>query len=277
MIFVAKHMNKALCCSPLGLRQRAFLCCAILFALGGCAAYRPALPVLPPIASATEFIHLTAVRYDSLRDQEVRATIDLTIDGVRERRARALVRHRSPSDLKLIAGGMGYVIMAARAQRDTLYVHLPRQNHYLVGHPEDVLYTLTGVDLSYYAVDRAILGLPNISPLDISRTRRFEPGREHIFLELQHPRYMRRLWIETRTGLLREEKIYRADGQLVSVRRLSDYRLENGFALPRHIEIQQGEDVILIQVESRAINAGLSDKDFDLPVPKDATRYDIGH
>ena len=129
-----------------------------------------------------------------------------------------LCRHRFPSDLKLVVGGLGIVVMAARAQDDTLHVHLPRENRYLVGHPEDVLYTLTGVDLSYYAYHRAILGLPNLSPLDASRVVRFEPGRENIFLELQHGLYLRRLWIEARTGFLREERVYNAGGQLVSAR-----------------------------------------------------------
>ena len=239
--------------------------------------HNPSPRVAHPAASRV-CNRISAPRRSALRqlvDHEVRATIDLTIDGVRERRARALVRHRLPSDFKLVVGGFGYVVMAARAQADTLYVHLPRQNHYLVGQPEAVLHALTGVDLSHYAVDRAILGLPNFSPLDIARATRFDPGREHIFLEFHAPRYLHRLWIEARTGLLREEKVYDVDGHLVSARRLSDYRMENGFALPRHIEIQQGRDVILIQVESRAINAGLSDKDFALPIPKDATRHEI--
>lgn len=239
----------------------------------GCVANRPAL--LPPVTSSTEFFHLIATRYDSLHNQEVRASVDLTIDGVRERRASALVRHRFPSDLKLVVGGFGTVVMAARAQGDTLHVHLPRENRYLVGNPEDVLYVLTDVDLSYYAYHRAILGLPNISPIDASRVVRFEPGKENLFFELQHDLYLRRLWIEARTGFLREERVYNADGQLVSARLLSDYRMDDGFFLPRRIEIQQGEDVMLIQVKSRAINTGLSDEDFVLPVPRDATRYDI--
>ena len=243
------------------------------FFIAGCVANRPVL--LPPVTSSTEFFHLIATRYDSLHNQEVRASVDLTIDGVRERRASALVRHRFPSDLKLVVGGFGTVVMAARAQNDTLHVHLPRENRYLVGPPEDVLYVLTGVDLSYYAYHRAILGLPNLSPIDASRVVRFEPGEEHIFLELQHDLYLRRLWIETRTGFLREERVYNADGQLVSARIMSDYRMDDGFVLPRRIEIQQGEDVMLIQVKSRAINTGLSDEDFALPVPKDATRHDI--
>ncbi len=245
----------------------------LFFFTAGCAVNRPAL--LPPITSSAEFFRLTATRYDSLYNQEVRASIDLTIDGVRERRASALVRYRSPSDLKLVVGGFGTVAMAARAQNDTLHVHLPRENRYLVGHPEDVLYVLTGVDLSYYAYDRAILGLPNLSPLDASRVVRFESGGKNIFLELQHDLYLRRLWIEASTGFLREERVYNGDGQLVSARLLSDYRSEKGFALPRRIEIQQGENVILIQVKSRAVNTGLSDEDFALPVPKDATRHDI--
>lgn len=245
----------------------------LLFLVAGCVANRPAL--LPPVASSTEFFHLIATRYDSLHNQEVRASVDLTVDGVRERRASALVRHRFPSDLKLVVGGFGTVVMAARARDDTLHVHLPRENRYLVGNPEDVLYVLTDVDLSYYAYDRAILGLPNLSPIDASRVVRFEPGEEHIFLELQYDLYLRRLWIEARTGFLREERVYNGDGQLVSARMLSDYRMDGGFALPRRIEIRQGEDVMLIQIKSRVVNAGLSDEDFVLPVPKDATRHDI--
>lgn len=254
------------------MRNHRFLLIFFFF-LGGCVANRPAL--LPPVTSSAEFFHLIATRYDSLRNQEVRASIDLTIDGVRERRASALVRHRLPSDLKLVVGGFGTVVMAARAQDDTLHVHLPRENRYLVGPPEDVLYVLTDVDLSYYAYDRAILGLPNLSPIDAARVVRFEPGKENIFLELQYDLYLRRLWIEARTGFLREERVYNGDGQFVSARILSDYRMDGGFALPRRIEIQQGEDVILIQVKSRAINTGLSDEDFVLPVPRDATRHDI--
>ena len=101
------------------------------------------------------------------------------------------------------------------------------------------------------------------------------PAEEHIFLELQHGLYLRRLWIEARTGFLREERVYNADGQLVSARMLSNYRSEKGFALPRRIEIRQGEDVILIQIKSRAVNTGLTDEDFVLPVPRDATRHHI--
>ena len=254
------------------MRNHRFLLVVFLLT-AGCVANRPVL--LPPVTSSTEFFHLIATRYDSLHNQEVRASVDLTIDGVRERRASALVRHRFPSDLKLVVGGFGTVVMAARAQNDTLHVHLPRENRYLVGNPEDVLYVLTDVDLSYYAYDRAILGLPNISPIDASRVVRFEPGKENLFLELQHDLYLRRLWIEARTGFLREERVYNADGQLVSARLLSDYRMDDGFFLPRRIEIQQGEDVMLIQVKSRAINMGLSDEDFVLPVPRDATRHDI--
>ncbi len=254
------------------MRNHRFLLIFFFF-LGGCVANRP--PLLPPVTSSAEFFDLIATRYDSLRSQEVRASIDLTIDGVRERRASALVRHRLPSDLKLVVGGFGTVVMAARAQDDTLHVHLPRENRYLVGPPEDVLYVLTDVDLSYYAYDRAILGLPNLSPIDAARVVRFEPGKENIFLELQYDLYLRRLWIEAHTGFLREERVYNGDGQFVSARILSDYRMDGGFALPRRIEIQQGEDVILIQVKSRAINTGLSDEDFVLPVPRDATRHDI--
>ncbi len=256
--------------------QIIFLLPLSLLLLTSCATSRSALPQLPPITSSTELLRLISSRYDSLRDQDMRATVDLTIDGVRERRASARVWHKKiPAELKMVIGGMGITFMSARAQNDTLHVHLPRENHYIVGQSEKVLYTLTGVDLSYYTIDHAILGLPNLTLLDAPRVSRFEPDRENILLELRYPLYLRRLWIVTQTGLLREEKIYDPDGQLISTRRLSDYRDEKGFALPRHIEIHQGQDIIRINVKSRNINPGLSKKDFNLRVPGDVTRYDV--
>jgi outer membrane biogenesis lipoprotein LolB len=272
-----EYIQKALRCLPAQQRRAFCFLPLFYFLLFGCASNRSALPQLPPITSAAELLHITSARYDTLNSQDMQATVDLTIDGVRERRASARIWHKKPSDLKMVLGGLGVTVMSAHTQNDTLHVHLPRENHYLVGHPEDVLFTLTGVDLSYYAVDRAILGLPNLSPLDAPRVIRFEPGSDTTLLELRHPRYLRRLWFMAQTGLLREEKVYNPDGQLISWRRLSDYHSENGFALPRHIEIHQGQDIILINVKSRKINTGLTDKDFDLLIPKDAIRHDIGY
>ena len=277
MIPKIEHIKEAPC--GLSLRQRRgafFIFYFLFFILTGCATNRSALPQLPPLTSATELLRLTASRYDSLRDQEIRASIDLTIDGVRERRASILVRHKkTPPELNIVIGGFGIEVMSARAQNDTLHVYLPRENRYIAGQSAEVLNILTGVDLSYYTVDHAILGLPNLTPLDASRVIRFEPDRENILLELRHPLYLRRLWIKTQTGLLREEKIYDPNGQLISLRRLSDYRDEKGFALPRRIEIHQGQDIIRINIKSRKINPGLSHKDFDLRVPSDAIRYDF--
>jgi len=278
-MLLATHIQKALRC--LSIQQRtAFLLFFIIcfsFFIYGCASTQPSLPSLPPITSAAELLRLTSARYDSLRDQDIRATIDLTIDGMRERRARTRIWYKTPSDLKIVIGGLGVTVMSARAQNDTLHVYLPRENHYLIGHPEDVLLTLTGVDLSFYDFDRAILGLPNLSLLDIPRVIRFESTSQNILLELRHPLYLRRLWIETQTGLLREEKVYNSDGQLVSSRRLANYQYQNGFALPRHIEISQGKDIILINVKSCKINTNFSDKVFNLPIPRDAIRHQIGH
>ncbi len=252
--------------------RSAALYLVLFLCLPACATRPPRPPHIGSVQDPYELLQILSSRADSLRDLDARARISLRIDGVREQRASAYLLYRSPGDLKLAVGTLGIEIMSALARHDSLAVYLPRDNHYLEGSPSEVLYSITGVNLEYYDVHRAILGLPGLSPLDLPRMTRFEIQDEQIFLEIRTPLWDRRIWLDRRTATLLEERIYDRQGNRLSSRRLGDYRDENGVILPRRIEIFQGEDQIQIRVSRRKINTGISDDRFRMRVPADVVR-----
>ena len=212
---------------------------------------------------------LVSGRTDSLRDLEARARIALRIDGVRER-ASVFLRYRSPGDLKMdVTGPLGTGVLHALSSHDSLALYLPRQNRYLNGLPDEVLYRVTGVNLEYYEARRAILGLPALSVLDLPRITRYEARGDTLLLDIQGPIWNRSLRFDRRTAALQSEAVSTPEGVPLSSRILSDYRNEDGVVLPRRIQILQGQDRIEIRVVKRRVNIGLSDDQFWLNVPSD--------
>jgi outer membrane biogenesis lipoprotein LolB len=243
-------------------------------AIAGCVSVPPPPPVVGPVREPAEALHVLSSRAQDLRDLRARARISLRIDGVRQS-ATAILFYRSPDALKLdLNGPLGVGVLSALARRDSLAVYLPRDNRYLEGQAEEVLYRITGVDLSYYDVCKAILGLPNLSPLDLPRTHRFEQRDARLFLEVRGPLWTRHVWLDPHTMTLSEEEVYDPEGFLLSKRLLKDYREENGVVLPRHIEIRQGEDRIEIQIVRRTVNQGRLDGRFRLKIPSNVVRMD---
>ena len=244
------------------------------FLFFACATGRSRLPDADPIKNPAELLTLIASQSNGLQDQKIRAKVDLEIDGVKERRATARVLYRAPDDLKLDVGAFGVVFLSALAQNNTLRLHLPRENHYLEGAPEEVLYRITGVDLIYYTLNRAILGLPTLTPLDLPRITRYDAGQTQIILEIQDPLWTRRIVVDRRTATVQEEHIFDTkNNRRLSSRRLTDYRFENGLTLPRQIEILQNGDLIRIEIDCRETNTGLSQSDFQMKVPADVIRH----
>lgn len=253
----------------------AFLCLLFFVTfLTGCAGTRQ-LPSAPPYTTAAELLHIVSTRYDTLRSLQTRAQITLKIDGIRENRATARLLYNTPDQLRIDIGTLGMSIMAGVANQNILEVFLRRDNTYLVGPPEKVLFALTGVNLTYYNLNHAVLGLPNLSPLDLPKVTRFDPQQNQVFLELDYPLWKRRLIFDSRTATLREDHIFNQDGKLISKRELSEYHLADGFLLPKHIAIYQGDDLITLDVKSHQSNIEIDHKKFEMRVPADVERYDI--
>ena len=256
-------------------RCGAFLLFAFcLFTLSGCANTR-ALQRVPTYTTAAELLHIVSARYDSLRSLQTRAHITLKIDGIRENRATIRILHQEPDQLRLDIGTFNISILSAVANQNVLEVYLPRENNHLVGQPEKVLKALTGVNLAYYDLDQAILGLPNLSPLDASRVTNFVIGQKDVFLELTYPEWKRRLIFDLRFATLLEDHIFDLDDKPISKRFLSGYYQTGGFVLPKHIAIHQGKDLIAIDVKSHESNVVFSERDFQMRVPGDVNLHEI--
>lgn len=265
-VFIKKSTTTYQCCG-------AFLLFT-LFLLSGCANTRT-LPRVPTYTTAAELLHIVSSRYDSLRSLQTRAHITLRIDGIRENRATIRILHQEPDQLRLDIGTFNISIMSAVSNQNVLEVYLPRENNHLVGSPERVLKALTGVNLAYYDLDQAILGLPNLSPLDLPRVTNFVIGQKDVFLELTYPAWKRRLIFDVRFATLLEDHIFDLNDQPISKRLLSGYYQTGGFVLPKHIAIHQGKDLIAIDVKSHQSNVPFTDRDFQMRVPGDVRRHDI--
>ena len=242
--------------------------CLLLLVLSGCAASLSRLPEVAPLSTPADLLRIVSTRVDSLHDLEVRAGINMRVDGVKQNGVVVLF-YRFPDALKIEMKVLFSSVLSALARGDSLSVYLARTNHYLEGPSADVLRTVTGVDLTPYGAREAILGLVDLSPLSLPRIGEYVTRRDTLFVEIIEPLWTRRLRFDSRTAVLLEERVYTPRGSLVSRRILSEYQLQNGIALPRRMEIVQGSDRIRIQVISRKVNSGVPDHRFQLKVPAD--------
>ena len=228
-----------------------------------------------PIHNSFDLLRIISSHTDSLRDLEARAKIFIRIDGVQQNTS-AVVRYKFPDALKLdVTGALGIGLLHALAENDSLAVYLPRDNHYLRGLPEEILYRVTGVDLQFYDAQRAILGLPSTSVLDLPRVSSFETQGNSIYIEIKEPLWDRRICVDRRTATILREEIYdHHQGRLISQRLMADYREERGVILPRRIDIRQGTDQIRIDFGWRNVNSGINERVFRMKVPSDVIRVE---
>lgn len=247
----------------------------LLLALPGCAASLSRLPEVAPVSTPDDLLRIVTARADSLKDLNVRAGMDMRVDGVKQKGVVVLF-YRAPGVLKIEMTDalLGLGVLSALARGDSLSIYLPRTNHYLEGPSEDVLRTVTGVDLTPYGATHAMLGLVNMSPLSLPRIGEFQAGPDSLNLEIIEPLWTRRLRFDPRTAVLLEERVYSPGGLLISRRNLSDYQLQSGIPLPRRMEIVHGGDRIRIQVIRRKVNSGVPEDRFRLKVPRDVTRLE---
>ena len=260
--------------SPLERRSRGFVVILLVLLSSGCATTRSPRSAAD-YSTAAELLQIVSSRYDSLRTLQTHANITFKLDGIRESRATTRLLYVSPHRLRIDVGTFGISIMTAVADGNALEVYLPRENNSLVGQPEKVLHALTGVDLAYYNLDHAVLGLPNLSLLDLPRVIGFSAGQSQVFVEIAYPLWKRKLVFDRRSATLLEDHVFDFEGHLISKRLLSGYYSASGFALPKHIAIFQGNDLIAIDVKSHQINKAISDTDFQMRVPGDVTRHQI--
>jgi outer membrane biogenesis lipoprotein LolB len=250
---------------------RAALAAVAMMAIAACASTSPPIPAIRTPESIAGLVALLDQREGNLHSVDARFQIDLRIDGIRQKGNGALF-WRKGTALKLDVSDrlLGIGVLSALAYGDSLCVHLPRENRYLRGDAADVLYHVTGVDVSYYGLHRAILGLPNLASSDIHRATRFEARSDTLIVEVVDPLWTRHLRIHGPTGVLLEERIFAPDGRRLSTRYLSDYRVQGGMPLPGTIRILQDSDRITLRYRRQTVNLGVPDDRLRLNLPSDA-------
>jgi outer membrane biogenesis lipoprotein LolB len=191
----------------------------------------------------------------------------MQIDGVRQN-ATSVIFFRSPSDLRLeISGTLGVSIMSARFWADSVRVYLPSENGYLDGNAARVLYQVTGMDLSYYDLERVLLGLPSIQPADRDQIVGFRTDEKTYTIDTHTPEGLRRTWISRSDLVVTKEDVFDRWGNPQTQLLLADYRTVSGSVLPRKVTIRQGQNQIALSVESHRLNTGLENSVFDQILP----------
>lgn len=246
------------------MRRFSFLVPALLCA---CASSPPQRDIVHSIRDPSELIRFLESHTDSLQDIRARARVSIEIEGVRQK-ASSVVFFRQPDDLRLeISGTLGISIMSAKFWGDSLRVYLPSEKGYLEGPSAAILYQVTGVDLSYYDVQRVILGLPTPTASDREHITGFTTGPRDYIIDIQHDRWSRRVWVDRVTLTLSREDIIDTQGNRRSQLLLQDYHNASGSRLPRRIVISQGANQIAFKVETHRVNTGLSDELFVQNIP----------
>ena len=226
----------------------------------------------PSINGPRDLFQTIRSHTDSLKDIRSRAKVSIEIDGVRQK-ATSIVFYRQPNNLRMeVSGTLGVSIMSARFWSDSLLVYLPSDKGYLEGDAARVLYQVTGMNLGYYDVQRIILGVPTLKESDRRYVTSFATTPDQYVLDLHHPLYRRRVWVDRSLVTLAREDIIDYHGSLRSSLRLSGYEQVGDCLLPTKIEIVQGGNHIQWSVESARPNEGLDSDLFVLNIPPGTAR-----
>jgi outer membrane biogenesis lipoprotein LolB len=244
----------------------AFLC--------ACATSHPRPASRTEIRDPAELIDRVYSQTGTMVDARIRARVSMKIDGVRQN-ASSVIFFRSPADLRLeISGTLGVSIMSAKFWGDSVRVYLPSENGYLAGRAARVLYQVTGMDLSYYDLERVLLGLPSIQPSDRDQIIGFHTEEKSYTIDTHVPRGRRRTWIDRSALVVTREDVFDRWDALQTQLRLGEYKTISGSVLARKITIRQGQNQIALSVESHKLNTGLEDTVFDQALPPGAQPLD---
>ncbi len=243
---------------------------AAAWSLAACAT--PSRPPPPHITSPDELIQQVQKIRTRVHDAESRAAISIQIDGVRQR-AQGVIFYRSPDSLRLeVTGPVGTGLLSALFYRDSIDVYLPRENEFLRGRANSVLRSITGMELGYYDVPQALLGLPDLKHEDLAHLTSFSATENTYRLAFASPIGVRRITIDrTVLGLLDDALLDRF-GALISRRRVSDYKRYGDLYLPKRISIEQDGNHIHIHHTRTRPNTGIAPHQLPLNVPRTARK-----
>lgn len=199
-----------------------------------------------------------------LRDLKAAAELTLVQSGQRQYASAALL-FKAPDLFRIEVRGPLFVHLFTALLRGDSLVVSDADGLWRRGPLSDaVLARLLGLELSGYDLRYALLGLVAPGPLD--SLVQAEPGRCLAYLGGTPAR---RLWLDTRHGLIAAEEILDPAGAPALIRRLQNYQRVGAMYLPRRVELRQGEQAVIVEYRSWEINTGLSESTFTRGIPLD--------
>lgn len=237
---------------------------ACLLALLGCAP--PALlhQGWSPVQDPALLLTASARELAQLGDLKAAAELTLVQSGHRQYASAALL-FKPPDLFRIEVRGPLFVhLFTALLRGDSLMVGAGDGPWRGGLFSDEVLARLLGLNLAGCDLRYTLLGL--VAPGTLDSLVQAEPGRCLAYLGGMPAR---RLWLDTRHGLVAAEDLLDPAGVPVLTRRLQDYQRVGGLYLPRRVEIRQGEQTLIVEYRSWEINTGLGESTFTRGIPLD--------
>ena len=241
----------------------------------GCASTARRSP--PVITSPTELIQQVQRTRSRILDASSQATLSIQIDGVRQK-AKSAFFYRSPDSLRLeITGPVGSGLLSALFYRDSVDVYLPRENEFFSGPSNEILRGITGMELGYYGLPHALLGLPDLEEDDLAQLTSYSADKNSYYLIFAYPFGSRRITIDRRALGTIDDIFLDSFGSTLSHRRISEYRAFGDTFLPARISIDQNGNHIHIHHTRTRPNIGVASDQLLIRVPRSAKKSPTTH
>jgi hypothetical protein len=206
--------------------------------------------------------------FEQIQNLTVEAGIELR-QGKERERGTALIQMKGADLFRLEVRGPFYShIFTAVQEGDSLTVYGRAVGGAWKGLARGpLLFRLTGIDLSFYKLRHALLGV--VEPGSIATEIDIKyPRADRAIVPFYGPGVLRRLWIDVHRGLVARERVETLGGQVLLERRFEDYRRFAALILPQHVHIAQGETVIELDYRSYDFDKVLSVDSFFKGIPQ---------
>ncbi len=206
--------------------------------------------------------------FEQVQNLTAEAGIELRQGKVRQR-GTALIQMKGADLFRVEVRGPFYShVFTALQEGDSLTVYGRAVNGAWKGLARGpLLLHLTGIDLGFYELRHALLGLVEPGPLATELGVEY-PRADRAIVPFYGPGVLRRLWIDVHRGLVTRERMETLAGRVLLERRLRDYRRVASLVLPRRVQIDQGEVAIALDYRSYDLDKVLSVESFFEGIPQ---------
>ncbi len=241
-----------------------FLCLLV----AGCASQPPLLRQgWQPREGIETLLGLVAADFQEIGDLTAEASITYQQAGQKDR-GTAVLLFKSPDLLRMeVRGPLFSHAFTALLQADSLTI-VNKAGAWKGSARGALLMLLTPMDLSFYDLRYALLGL--VEPGRVDSGRKIEyPRADRAIVPLEGGTFPRRVWIDLYRGFITREEVAFSNGEVLLSRELKDYQEVGGVYLPGRVEIRQGEADLILEYRDYIPGKGIPEEKFTQGIPLD--------